>query len=615
MPAGLMSAIALQDQTDEVAQPAFLDVENSARGRRWVERLGRAELQQSEAIAQQCDVPQLLARVLAARGVTADAAADYLDPTLRQLMPDPSCLADMDDGVARLVQAIDRGETLAVFGDYDVDGASSVALMVRFLRAHGLEPLVHIPDRMTEGYGPNVGAFDALIDAGASLLVTVDCGTAAHEPVEHARERGADVIILDHHLAGEELPNATALINPNRHDDVSGQGALAAAGVVFLFLVAVTRALRTKGWYGESRPVVDLRRWLDLVALATVCDVVPLAGLNRAYVTKGLQVLRARENTGLRALADAAGLTAEPGAYHLGFVFGPRINAGGRLGSSELGATLLTSDDDLEAARIAATLDQLNGERKAVEAAMSEDAIAQAEHRLETEPDTPVLLVQGEDWHRGVVGLVASRLTERFSRPAIAIAWEADGTGTGSGRSIPGVNLGDIISAAVGQGLLIKGGGHAMAAGLTLIREGFAPFAVWLCEHVSADALQCPQSRLYPLDGALMPGGATTELVSLLERAGPFGAGSPRPRFAFPAHRCNYAKVVGDAHVRCTLSAGDGSRIGAIAFRAAGTPLGTLLLESGGKPLHVAGHLRRDQWGGHDRVELVIEDAAAMNRR
>jgi single-stranded-DNA-specific exonuclease len=338
--------------------------------------------------------------------------------------------------------------------------------------------------------------------------------------------------------------------------------------------------------------------------------VVPLRGLNGAFVAKGLQVMRARRNPGLRALADAAALAAEPAAYHLGFVLGPRINAGGRIGDAALGARLLSTDDDLEAARIAETLDRLNAERKAIEASMTEEAAAQADFALDTRPDASVLIVHGEDWHRGVVGLVASRLTERFARPAIAVAWEKDGTGAGSARSVPGVDIGSAVAAGVDEGLLVKGGGHVMAAGLTIARDRLNAFAEWLQARVAGEVHDAEGARELRLDGALMPAGASAELMDMLEKAGPFGAGNPRPRFAFAAHRCAYAKIVGESHVRCTLTAGDGSRIGAIAFRAADTPLGALLLESGGLPLHVAGHLRRDQWNGRETIELVIEDAA-----
>lgn len=600
--------------TDDVL-PALLQVERSVRGLRWVERLARKDGPLAETIAQRHGLPQLLSRLLAARGVTVEGCPDYLDPTIRNLMADPSLLQDMDAGAERFARAIRDGEKIAIFGDYDVDGAASTALMTRFLRAHGIDPAFHIPDRMTEGYGPNEAAFTQFVEDGATLIMTVDCGTMSHGPVAHARNLGADVIVIDHHLAGERLPDATALINPNRQDDISGLGDLAAAGVTFLFLVAVARLLRQQGFYGAACAAPDLRQWLDLVALATVCDVVPLTGLNRAYVVGGLKVMRARHNTGLRVLGDTAGLGAEPNAYHLGFVLGPRINAGGRIGDSGLGTRLLVTDDDVEAARIAGVLDRLNAERKAMESDATEAAVSQADYLLESVPDSPVLIVHDEGWHRGVVGLVASRLTERYGRPTIAISWEEDGTGAGSARSIPGVDIGRAIAAAVEEGLLVKGGGHSMAAGLTIARDGIEGLKGFLDDRLANDVALASRSRDLRIDGALMPSAATLELLAMLEKAGPYGSGNPRPRFVFAAHRCSFSKVVGGAHVRCSLSAGDGSRISAVAFRSADTPLGALLLEADGMPLHVAGHLRRNQWGGRESVELVIEDAARIGRK
>lgn len=612
-----MSALSPQHAgpEDSDAQDALFRVERSVRGLRWVDRLASRDASVAEAIAQRHDIPLLLARVLAARGASAETSADFLDPSLKRLMPDPSSLRDMDRGAERIAQAIRNGEKVAIFGDYDVDGAASTSLLIRFLAAHGLDAIFHIPDRIAEGYGPNEEAFSRFVEDGAGLIVTVDCGTMAFGPIAHARALGADVVVLDHHLAGDELPDATALINPNRQDDISGLGDLAAAGVIFLCLVAVARILRRESWYGGERAEPDLRQWLDLVALATVSDVVPLKGLNRAYVVKGLQVMRARRNPGLRALADAAGLSVEPNAYHLGFVIGPRINAGGRIGDAALGTRLLTSEDDLEAGRIAAMLDRLNGERKAMESAATESAVAQAEYFLEHEPDAPLLIVFDEEWHKGVVGLVASRLAERFARPAIAIAGEPGGMGAGSARSVPGVDIGSAIAAAVEEGLLVKGGGHAMAAGLSIARDGLDPFRAFLNDRLAVDVARAGKSRDLRIDGALMPSAANAQLLGMLDRAGPYGAGNSRPRFAFGAHRCAFAKVVGGSHVRCSLSAGDGSRITAVAFRAADTPLGALLLEADGMPLHVAGHLRLNQWGGRESVELVIEDAAKAIRQ
>jgi single-stranded-DNA-specific exonuclease len=468
---------------------------------------------------------------------------------------------------------------------------------------------------MTEGYGPNREAIEALVKEGARLIVTVDCGTTGVEPLAAARPLGADVVVVDHHQAGERLPDVAAVINPNRQDDLSGLGNLCAAGVVFMLLVATARELRRRGFYGPASPPADLLALLDLVGLATVCDVVPLEGLNRAYVTKGLQAMRQRRNTGLRALADAAGLAVPPTPYHLGFVLGPRINAGGRIGDAALGARLLATDDEMEAARIAVLLDKLNRERKAIEARMLEEAVANAERLVDTDADLPLLLIAGEGWHKGVVGLVASRLTERFRRPTCVIAWEETGLGTGSLRSIDGVDIGAAVRAAVDAGHLVKGGGHAMAAGLTMERGRLDALGAFMRARLAVAAGAARAAVSLAIDGALTPAAVTDEFLDLVERAGPYGQGNPQPRFAFPAHRVKFAKVVGGAHVRCVLEAGDGSRLDAVAFRAADQPLGAVLQSSNGMPLHVAGHLRRDTWGGRDRRELVIEDVADPRRQ
>jgi single-stranded-DNA-specific exonuclease len=426
---------------------------------------------------------------------------------------------------------------------------------------------------------------------------------------------GADVLVIDHHQADERLPAVHALVNPNRQDDISGQGHLAAAGVTFLVLVALARELRKRGYYAKGAAEPALLSDLDLVALATVADVVPLTGLNRAYVTKGLAVMAARENIGLRALADAAGLSERPTTYHLGFILGPRINAGGRIGDAALGARLLSTGDDAEAARIAAILDKLNRERKAIERAALEEATAAADQLIEAAPERALLIVGSETWHKGVVGLIASRLADRFRRPACVIAWEKDGSsgarvGTGSLRSVAGVDIGAAVRRAVAEGHLVKGGGHAMAAGLTVAHDKLAALEAYFAAELTDTASAARERAALAIDGALTPGGVTDALMALIEQAGPYGQGNPQPRFAFPAHRVKFAKIVGEVHVRCALEAGDGSRLDAVAFRAAGQPLGDLLLSTGGMPLHVAGHLRRDTWGGRNRLELLIEDAA-----
>ena len=599
----------------ERAHGAFLGVEHSVRGMQWRERLEGAAVNTAVAISQRYGLPELLGRVLAGRAIALDEVPNVLDPSIKALMPDPSTLRDMDKAAARLADAVANKEQVAIFGDYDVDGACSSALLKRFLTAHGVEARIYIPDRMTEGYGPNREAIQALIREGAALIVTVDCGTTSHEPLLAARELGVDVVVVDHHQADERLPDVHALINANRQDDLSGLGQLCAAGVTFMLLVAIARELRRRGLGASRGASPDLLGMLDLVALATVCDVVPLTGLNRAYVNKGLQVMRLRGNLGLRALSDAAGLAVAPTPYHLGFVLGPRINAGGRIGDAALGARLLADADEVEAARVAVLLDKLNRERKAIEAAMLEEAIAHAERLVEGDPDLPLLLIGGDRFHKGVVGLVASRLVERFGRPACVIAWDARAEGTGSLRSVSGLDIGAAVREAVAAKILSKGGGHAMAAGLTVVRDNFDRLAAFFRERLAASARAARAAAALLVDGALTPRSVTDELLALIDKAGPFGQGNPQPRFAFPAHRVKFAKTVGEAHVRCALEAGDGSRLDAVAFRAAAQPLGEALMNAAGMPLHVAGYLRRDTWNGRNRRELVIEDVADPRRQ
>jgi single-stranded-DNA-specific exonuclease len=442
------------------APRSFLDVTRSLTDRAWIDRLDPATTRIATAISQRSGISEILARIIAARGVGLDDAEKYLEPTIRGLMPDPSTLTAMDALADRLAKAITDNEAVALFGDYDVDGACSCALMARYLRHFGIEPQVHIPDRIFEGYGPNIAAMDKLIDAGASLIITLDCGTTSDDPIAHARSRGADVLVIDHHLSDHALPDATALVNPNRPDDISGLGYLCAAGVTFMVLVAVNRALRQRGDTG----LPDLLKLLDLVALATVCDVVPLTGLNRAFVLRGLEVARHGDNKGISALALAARLSGPINPYHLGFLLGPRINAGGRIGNAALGTELLTVDDEHHALAIAARLDELNSERQRIEIEAVEAAAAVAEMEIGSGEGPPVLVLASANWHPGVAGLIASRLRERFERPTFAIALAPDGTGTGSGRSMPGVDLGRAVIEAVELGLVAKGGGQANPA-------------------------------------------------------------------------------------------------------------------------------------------------------
>ena len=587
----------------------FLNVEQSLQGRPWRDRLDLEALGRAQAIGQLWGHSDLLARVLAARGQGPDTVEAYLDPTIRSLMPDPSVLQGMDAAVERLARAVAAGETVAVFGDYDVDGACSSALLATFLQACGLTCLIHIPDRIFEGYGPNAEAIRSLAARGASLLVTVDCGTTSHEPFAEAQALGMDVIVLDHHQAPADLPPVVSIVNPNRQDDLSGLGHLCATGVVFMTLVALNRALRGQGFWIGSRPAPDLLDLLDLVALATVADVVPLTGLNRAFVSKGLIVMRARQHPGLRALFDCAGANGPPTCQHLGYLIGPRINAGGRIGDAALGARLLMMSDEGEAAEVAATLDRLNRERQAIEAATVEEAVAEAQASLGLADQGAVIVTAAEGWHAGVVGLVAARLKERFRRPAFAIALTGK-TGTGSGRSIPGVDLGRAVRAAVEAGILVKGGGHAMAAGITIAKERLGDFRAFLEHRLTEVVDRARADEALMIDAALTAGGARVELINQLEQAGPFGSGNPEPVFALPAHRIVEVAKVGTNHVRVRARAGDGAMVNAIAFRCADEPLGRGLLAARGEPLHLAGCLSLDRWGGGERVQFRILDAA-----
>lgn len=586
--------------------PAFLGVERSLGGRRWRPRL--EDERGAFAISQQLGLPDILGRVLAARGIGVTAAEAFLVPKLRDLLPDPSHLIDMDRAVDRIVAAITGGEKIGIFGDYDVDGASSSSILAKFFAALGREVIVYIPDRIREGYGPNAPALLKLKEEGVSLVITVDCGTTAFGPLDAAAEAGLDVIVVDHHVAEPRLPRAVAVVNPNRLDETSPVGQLCAAGVTFLLVVAVNRALRNAFWYGEGHAEPNLMSWLDIVALATVADVVPLTGVNRALVRQGLAVMAQRGNPGLAALCDIARLDEKPEAWHLGFMLGPRVNAGGRVGEAGLGVRLLTATDRDEASGIAVRLDRYNEERREIEAAVLDAAMAQAERQATD--DMPLILAAGAGWHPGVIGIVAGRIKEAFNRPACVVSLEG-GVGKGSGRSVRGVALGPAVIAAHQAGLLVNGGGHAMAAGFT-VEEGHLPaFRDFLAEHIAGQLGDTPLSPDIGIDGALSPEGATVELIELLENAGPYGAGNPRPRFVLPGVTPIRADIVGSDHVRCFLAMPEGgTRLKSIAFRCAGSPVGEALLNARGGALHVAGHLAVDTWQGRRNPQFVIEDAA-----
>ena len=589
----------------EILSGPFLGVERSVTGRRWRARNDgddRLALQ----LSQRLGVPELIGRLLAARQVDADAADRFLKPTLRDWLPDPSHLLDMERAIERLLRAVRDGETIAVFGDYDVDGATSSALLQRYFSAVGARVRVYIPDRMNEGYGPNGPALRKLKAEGASVAITVDCGTTAFEALAEAKAAGLDIVVIDHHTAEPALPEVCALVNPNRLDESSPHRTLAAVGVAFLLVVGLNRALRKAGWF-VTRTEPDPLAWLDLVALGTVCDVVPLTGLNRALVCQGLKILRRRGNAGLAALADVTRLQTEPEAYHLGFLLGPRVNAGGRVGRADLGARLLACDEPMEARAMAAELDRFNAERQAIEAEVLQQAMARATELS----NVPVLVIGSEGWHAGIIGIVASRLKDHFNRPVCVISVE-QGIGKGSGRSIPGAALGPAVIAARQAGLLINGGGHAMAAGFTVDAGRIADLSHFLAENMKAQLSAIDPVQSLGFDGALAPGAATPELVELVQSVGPFGAGNSEPRFALAGVKVVKADVVGEKHVSCVLAGSDGGRVRGIAFRSLENGLGAALLQARGAALHVAGKLRLDTWNGRRQAQFHVEDAAPV---
>ncbi|WP_298111596.1 single-stranded-DNA-specific exonuclease RecJ [Bradyrhizobium sp.] len=596
------------------ASPAFLGVARSLTGKMWRDRLDARGAARALAIAQRYQLPEMLARVLAGRDVDIDAVEDFLDPTIRKLMPDPFTVTQMEAAAKRIADAAVKGEKVAIFGDYDVDGATSAALLAWHLRHCGLDPLIHIPDRIFEGYGPNIEAVRVLAGRGATLLVTVDCGTTSLEPLVEARKLGMSVVVIDHHQCGDALPEVDALVNPNRPDDLSGLGHLAAVGLVLVTLVAVNRELRARGFWTAEMPEPDLLGVLHHVALGTVADVAPLIGLNRAFVAKGLIAMRRRDHIGHTALMDVARLNGPPEAWHLGFMLGPRINAGGRIGRADLGVRLLLEGDISEAARIAAELDRLNNERRLIEQAAEAQAEAEALAALGLEDKGAVIVTASEGWHPGIVGLVASRLKDKFLRPTFVVALEPGGIGTGSGRSIGGVDLGKAVRQAVHDGLLLKGGGHAMAAGVTLRKERLAEFRAYMENALARDVAQSRHVNEIFVDGAVSARGVTTELAATLNRAGPFGSGNAEPVLALPSHQLVYADEIGQAHLRLRFKSGDGAIVNGVAFRSIGQKLGHALTASRGQVLHVAGSLAVDRWQGTERVQLRVLDVAVPDQ-
>lgn len=577
----------------------FLGVEASLTGRRWIgPDIGTVRA--SEALHQQTQLPMAVCQVLARRGVAAHEAEAFLAPSLRDLLPDPRSLRDMEKAAARFLLAVKKKQRIAVFADYDVDGGSSAALLLVWLREMGREATLYVPDRIDEGYGPNDEAM-AELAANHDLIICVDCGTLSHGPI--AAAKGADVVVLDHHLGGETLPDCHAVVNPNRQDEDGALAHLCAAGVVFLMLVEAGRQLREVEVKGP-----DLMALLDLVALATVADVAPLVGVNRAFVRQGLKIMARRERVGICALSDVARMDTAPAAYHLGFMLGPRINAGGRVGKADLGARLLATRDPHEAAALSEKLDLLNTERREVENAVRAAALAQAEERG---TDGALVWAAGAGWHPGVVGIVAARLKEATGRPAVVIGLD-DGIGKGSGRSITGVDLGACIQKLATQGVLLKGGGHKMAAGLTVEQSKLEEAMAALTALLEKQGAHLRGPADLRLDGMLMPAAASVELSEVVESAGPFGAGASAPRYVFADMRIFSARRVGETHLKVSFGDGHGARLDAICFGAFDSPLGPALESHGGAHFHLAGRLDINTWQGRQSVQLRLEDAARV---
>lgn len=593
---------------DGGAAPAFLGVSRSLSGRVWRQRPADAGL--IRAHIQALDLEEPLARALAARGVRADQGADFLTPTLKALFPDPSSFTDMDAAATAIVDALQAGQSIHVFADYDVDGASSAALLVRWFRAMGAELPIYVPDRITEGYGPSAKAFDTLKASGADLVVTVDCGAAANEAVAHAASIGLNVVVIDHHLMREQPPACLAVVNPNRPGCNSGQGNLAAAGVVFVLLAALNREARARGLF-EGRAQPDIRKWLDLAAMGAICDVTGLTGFNRALTSLGLRVMSDWANPGLLALLEAAG--SEPGpakVNHAGFILGPRINAGGRIGKSDLGARLLSTDDPAEARALAAELNELNVARREVERQVTDEAIRRVESSGAHDDGSAVVVVEGEDWHPGVVGIVAGRLRERWRKPVIVIGVDAvNALGKGSGRSQPGMNLGRAVQAAWEEGVLIAGGGHAMAAGLTVRADGIDRLRDFLNDRLSGEQARAEALDAVEIDALIEPRAATRTLFDQFEALAPFGPANPEPLFAMEHVGVREPVAMNGGHVRCRLVGADGASVKAIMWRCADLPTGQMLL-SGQGGLSVAGRLKADDWNGRRGVQLELEDVA-----
>jgi single-stranded-DNA-specific exonuclease len=590
----------------------YLGVTRSLSGRLWRQRAADPEVVRRHQLALGLSEP--LARALASRGVADGGGETYLNPTLKALFPDPSGFTDMDRAAVVLIDALERRRPMVVFADYDVDGASSAAQLVRWFRSLGHELPIYVPDRIAEGYGPSPAAFRRLRDEGAELVITVDCGAAAHDALACAAEIDLEVVVIDHHLMrGEEIPKVAALVNPNRPDCVSGQGHLAAAGVTFVLLAALNREARRRGLFAE-RPEPDLRAWLDLAAMGAICDVTQLTGFNRALAAQGLKVLSAWRNPGLKALMEVAKQAhGQASTFHVGFILGPRINAGGRIGRSDLGARLLSTDDPDEARALAEELDALNASRKDVERDVTDAAVRLIE-RESNFGDAPCLVVAQDDWHPGVIGIVAGRLRERYRKPVLVIGVDrAANVGKGSGRSQPGVNLGRAVQAAYDEGLLLAGGGHAMAAGLSVRPDAIPELREFLSERLKDEQAVAAAEDGLEIDALVTTRACDRALWSDFQRLAPFGPGNPEPLFAAADVRVERPMALKGGHVRCTLVDGSGGKLKAVAWRAAETETGKRLLQEGGA-VHVAGRLKPDDWQGRESVELEIEDVADPRR-
>lgn len=590
--------------------PAFLDVEQSLTGRKW--RARSVDEKKATELARKLAKPDLIGRLLAGRGVELDEAESYFTPTLKALFPDPSSFADMDAACKVIFEAITTGRKTAVLADYDVDGGTSAAILTKYFRAWDQELILYVPDRLTEGYGPSAGAFESLKEQGVELVITVDCGAAAVEALEAASDIGLDVVVLDHHLMQSEPPPAAAVVNPNRPDCESGCGHLAAAGVVFVLTAGLNRLARKQDITPE-KGLPDPMKWLDLCALGTLCDMAPLKGVNRAFVNAGLKVLQQLDNVGLEALSQISGVEAPKSVYHATFMLGPRLNAGGRIGDPWIAAKLLGSEDRQEAIALAERLQALNEARKEIESEILEEATRIAEARLIEKPDASAIVVGGEGWHPGVIGIVAGRLKEKFHKPAIVIGWGDDlgPVAKGSGRSVEGVNLGDLIAKASKEGIILSGGGHAMAAGLSLEPEQLIAFRDYMEEHTKDAKQELAEARVLALDGLLSPGAANGELLEAIDGAGPYGAGAPEPLFAMANVRPNNVRRVGVDHLSFEILGEDGGKLRAIAFRAADADLGQVILS--GQTMHLAGKLKPDEWRGAGKVQFEVLDGFFSN--